>query len=65
MNNKPCVTILEHDDDFVSLEVNGVDFRLPVNNALSDAVRYEGGLTILPLKGFTIYHQKGGDCYVE
>lgn len=72
MNNKPCVTVIEHDDDFIKLEVNGKE--LEVAKETGGVFTVDGDDYFLPchatngriiFDGFTIYHQKGGDCYVE
>ena len=76
MTNKPCVTILDHDDDNIHLEINGLDYtldvpkedivlRFPYLNSTCEIYKPSDDLTKFNFEGFTIYHQKGGDCYVE
>lgn len=74
-NYSPCVTVLSHDDLIINFELESKVYKLNVDSSeltldgftVLDYTRNSrmNGLTRFIFNGFTIYHQKGGDCYVE
>lgn len=73
MTNKPCVTILDHDDDYIRIEIDGLYDTIRAHDGLSvyygtlpvSVSHQPADITKLTFDGFTIHHQKGVDCYVE